>query len=191
MNTLATDTKKATEQLVEIQRTTEKDRALWDFFRGNIGSAFSPCAANVNVLTHYIGEDQPWTVNLLEQAVSFISDKLAEATDNSRQMIRRQDREREEAEEAARLASIASGNAALLAMNKSQLRAELRRQQELKNQSKSVVLTNPATGVEYTRRELLALSAPEIKKLLLYPNHQSKPPEYKAAFDRILATEQS
>src|SRR5271155_5378460 len=149
MKTLATDLQQSAEQLSAAQRESQTERAFYLFWRTELGRTFANNQANVALITEYLG-DAPVTLETIAQAVGFIGSRLSSANPWSVSRLEREDAAiAEEQAEAVR-----SQQKALWGMSKESLREEIRRQADLKNQPKQITLTNPKTGVEYTKREL-------------------------------------
>ena len=183
MSTLASDVQKSAVQLAAAQKEQQTEAAFHTFFRSEYGRNWASNDANRIMIANYIG-DQPITPETIAAAVSFIGDHLSPGDERSQARLDQEDAqvEQEKAE------AVRAQQKAMWGMSKEDLRAEIRRQAEITNAPKPVTLINSSTGVEYTKRELLALPAADIRKLLSYPNGQDKRPEFRQAFDRILNT---
>jgi hypothetical protein len=185
MNTLATDVQKSAEQLASAQKVAQTEQAFYNFFRTELGRSFGCNDANKALITEYLG-DQPITLENIAASVGFIGDRLAAANSWSAARLEKEDATALEEQAQA----VRAQQKALWGMSKQDLRTEIRRQAELKNQPKAVVLTNPSTNAEYTKKELLALSASEIRKILTHTTGQSRGIEYRQAFDKILNSQE-
>ena len=147
----------------------EEAKAFYLFYKKN--PTIYPCQANDNVFRRYI-DPMPVTVQSLELAIDAVKGELAWSNpEASKSVLAKQDAA--QAEEKAQ--EIAENNARLRGLSKDQLRGILR-------ESKPV---QPKAVVSKTRAEILAMSAAELRSLLLFSNGQARP-GVREAVDEIL-----